>query len=350
MTIIERLEDYAVPSHSIVLTIGNFDGMHRGHQAVLKRAQTFAGTDRETESEVVVLTFRNHPSEILRPENPTSLICSRLHRIHLLQQFGIQDIILLPFTRYLAQHSAESFIERVRGSIPFSHLILGYDATLGRNRQGDHQTMQSLGEMWGFHVDYVEEYRYEGKPVSSSRIREAINEGNLTLVEDLLGRPYSIYGKAIPDTPYEGRSERQNEQSHDRWINEQSDDRLIHEKEPVNSNFHFDLSGLCLPPSGVYEVEIVGVTEDVDGSKVEVVDGAKDTPDSKDMPRAIPGKILGRAKLFVREKKSILEVSIREERRNNFDEKYLEVVFLKKCALDERTFWNNGQWIYLKEV
>ena len=124
------------------------------------------------------------------------------HKLHLLQQFGIDQIILLPFTRYLAQHSAESFIEHVRQFIPFTHLVLGHDATLGRDRQGDRITMQTLGMEWGFHVHYLEEYRYEGKPVSSTRIREALQEGDLDQVEELLNRPYSIYG---PVTAGEGK-------------------------------------------------------------------------------------------------------------------------------------------------
>jgi riboflavin kinase / FMN adenylyltransferase len=302
MTIIENLEDYKSPSPSVVLTIGTFDGMHRGHQTVLKKAQTFV----KTENEVVVLTFRNHPSEILRPEQPTPLICFPLHRILLLQQCGIQDILLLPFTRYLAQHSAESFIERVHQSIPFSHLILGHDATLGRNRQGDRRTMQSLGEMWGFQVDYVDEYRYEGKPVSSSRIREAIKEGNLALVEDLLGRPYSIYGKAIGGESYDSEKE---EEHGDGEESERKKglDRGIHEKKQMNSKIHFDLSRLCLLPFGAYEVEVIGGVNDPSGEGY--------------------GKVLATAKLFACENKPILEVNIPEEKINCCIGEYLEVVF-----------------------
>lgn len=226
MPIIEKLEDFIAPQLSLVLTIGNFDGMHRGHCAVLKRAQTLAGQ----EGQVIALTFRNHPSEVLRPEQPIPLLCTLAHKLYLLEQFGTHTIVLLPFTRYLAQHSARSFIEHVRQFIPFSHLVLGYDATLGRDRQGDRPTMQNLGMEWGFHVHYLEAYRYEGKPVSSTVIREVLQRGELNHVEELLGRPYSIYGKVIS-----GKGQGQG---------------------LGFCTANIDVKGLCLPPLGVYAVEV----------------------------------------------------------------------------------------------
>ena len=227
MPIVEKLEEYTPSRQPIILTVGNFDGVHRGHCAVLKRAQVLAGQ----EGEVVALTFRNHPSEVLRPEHPTPLLCSLPHKLRLLQQFGINTILLLPFTRYLAQHSANSFIENVRQFIPFSHLVLGHDATLGRDRQGNRAMMEELGMEWGFNVHYLEEYRYEGKPVSSTRIREALQRGDFIQVEELLDRPYSIYGTVSSG---EGKG-----------------------KQLGFPTANFDVSGLCLPPFGVYAVEAI---------------------------------------------------------------------------------------------
>lgn len=218
MQIIEKLENCKDPTQPVVLTIGNFDGMHRGHCKVLKRAQELAGQ----EGQVVVITFRNHPSIVLSPDQPTLLLCTLAHKLYLLQQLGIPRIVLLPFTRHLAKHSARSFIEHVRQFIPFSHLVLGHDATLGRDRQGDRQTMQKLGLEWGFQLHYLDEYRYEGKPVSSTRIRQALQEGDLSLVEEFLNRPYSIYGTA-------GKGKH---------------------------SLDIDISGLCLPPFGTYSVEV----------------------------------------------------------------------------------------------
>ncbi len=228
MRIIERLEDFRKPSSSpLVLTIGNFDGMHRGHQALLAKARSLAGG----EGQVVAITFRNHPSEVLRPDQPIPLLNSLQHKLYLLQQRSIDTLILLTFTRYLAEHSAASFIERVRQFIPFSDLLLGYDATLGRDRQGDPATLHALSEQWGFSLHYLEEYRFEGQPVSSSRIRMALQQGDLERVERLLGRPYSLYGTILP-----GQEQGQEEKSD--WL-----------------AVHIEVKGLCLPPFGVYAVE-----------------------------------------------------------------------------------------------
>ena len=226
MRVYESLEEFSEPRSPLVLTIGNFDGMHRGHCTVLKKVIATAGTEGQS----AVLTFRNHPSEVLRPDQPIALLCSLPHRIRMLEGFGIDDLILLTFTRKLAQHNAAFFIENIRQTIPFTHLILGHDATLGRDRQGDRSIMQELADQWGFSVQYIEEYRYEGKPVSSSRIRAALQQGDLTQVEELLDRPYSIYGRAS---------------------------KVAIAEKPEFPLFSLDLTGLCLPPFGVYIVEVM---------------------------------------------------------------------------------------------
>lgn len=227
MPIIKKLEDYTGVHHSLALTIGNFDGMHRGHHAVLRHAQSLVGQ----EGEVIVLTFSNHPSEVLKPQQPTKLLCTPAHKIQLLQEFGIKTIVHLPFTHYLAQHSARSFIEHIRQFIPFSHLVLGHDATLGRDRQGNRMVMQTLGMEWGFNVHYLEEYRYEGKPVSSTFIRKALQSGDFDQAEELLGRPYSIYTSVNIG---KGKG-----------------------KQLGFPTANLDVTGLCLPPFGVYAVEVL---------------------------------------------------------------------------------------------
>lgn len=234
MPIIEKLEDFTSPRQPLVMMIGNFDGMHRGHRAVLRQAQTLA-----REGQVIALTFRNHPSEVLKPEQPALLLCTLPHKLQLLQQAGIDTILLLPFTRYLAQHSARSFIEHVRQFIPFSHLVLGHDATLGRDRQGDRSTMNQLGMEWGFQVHYLEEYRYEGKPVSSTRIREALQQGDFMQVEELLERPYSIYGPVMIGA---GKG-----------------------KHLGFPTANINVTGLCLPPLGVYAIEVIHHSRRIQG-------------------------------------------------------------------------------------
>ncbi|MFI5343839.1 MAG: hypothetical protein ACHQUC_06425 [Chlamydiales bacterium] len=226
MQLFYQLEEYRDDRKPVVLTIGNFDGVHRGHLAVLRCAQEFAAGKSQT----MVLTFSNHPSKILRPQHPICLLCTLEHRIRLIEACGIDSLLLLPFTNHLAKHSAASFIERLRQHIPFTHLVLGHDATLGRDRQGSRAVMKELGQDWGFNVHYLEEHRYEGHPISSTRIRELLQNGDLEGVEALLGRPFSIYSKVIPVPGVDQTSEL--------------------------STFQINVEGLCLPPLGSYEVVV----------------------------------------------------------------------------------------------
>jgi riboflavin kinase/FMN adenylyltransferase len=218
MQLFYRLEDFSPHKTPIILTIGNFDGVHRGHLAVLQRTRQLAQNNAQT----ALITFSNHPSEVLRPSQPASLLCTLPHKLLLLEENKIDAVIIIPFTRYLAEHSAASFVERLRQYIPFSHLVLGHDATLGRDRQGNPAVMKDLGEVWGFDVLYLDEYRYEGIPVSSTRIRQLLQEGNLPQVEELLGRPYSIFSTPIPG----------------------------------EATLNFEIRGLCLPPFGTYSVQV----------------------------------------------------------------------------------------------
>lgn len=226
MHVLQRVEDYQAEKKSAVLTIGNFDGIHRGHQTVLKSTLSLIQPGGKS----VVITFSNHPSELLKPELPPILrLCTPDHKLKLMEEFGIHTLITIPFTRWLAQHSAAQFIEHVRQSIPFTHLVLGHDATLGRDRQGKPVVIKELGEEWGFEVHYQPEFRYEGHPISSTTIRNLLQEGNLEQVENLLGRPFSIYST------------------------------IIHGEERGKQlgfpTANIDVKGLCLPPYGVYAVE-----------------------------------------------------------------------------------------------
>lgn len=229
MKLLNQLTDYKKNKDykdSVVLTIGNFDGVHRGHLAVLDRVKHLAKKNGET----VVLTFSNHPSQILRPEKNLQLICSPLHKLKLLEEQNINTVISIEFSRELANRSAASFIEQVHESLSFSHLVLGHDATLGKDRHGDRAIIQELGVEWNFNVHYLDEYCVDGVPVSSTRIRNLLNCGNLENVNLLLDRPYSIYGR----------------------VNE----GLGKGKEIGFPTANLDVSELCLPPLGVYEVQV----------------------------------------------------------------------------------------------
>lgn len=219
MQLIHSLEEFTKGNPRIILTIGTFDGVHRGHQAVFRRVKELAGT----EGQAVVLTFSNHPAQVLRPEQPAiPQLCTIEHKTRLIAEQGIDTLIMLPFTKALSKQSAEAFLDEVRRYIPFTRLVLGHDATIGRNRQGNPALMHKLAMEGGFDVEYIEEYRFEGSPVSSRRIRQFIQEGNLNEAERGLGRPYSIFGMSIKE----------------------------------NDHHCIDAKELCLPPAGKYAVTV----------------------------------------------------------------------------------------------
>lgn len=228
MNILETIEEFKNPKEPLILTIGTFDGVHRGHGLLLKTMKELAGTEGQT----VVITFKNHPSEVLRPTQPVPFLCSVPHRLKLLESFQVETTILLAFNKYLSQHNAAQFIEKIRQVIPFTHLVLGHDATLGRDKQGDRPRMLELADLWGFTTIYIEEYRFEGKPISSSRIREALHIGDLLQVETLLNRPYTILAPLL-------------RQDH---------------------TLSLDVAGLCLPPSGSYAIEALIYQKKMEGT------------------------------------------------------------------------------------
>lgn len=169
----------------IALTIGNFDGVHLGHQALLKKL-------KERGKKTAVVTFSNHPSTILK-QKPVKLISTLSHKLHLLQ--NIDFLIVKEFTTELSQLSAEDFLLQVQKEIPFSKLILGQPSRLGHKREAGHQEIDHLALKLGFAFEPISLLDEDGQICSSTRIRNLIALGELKQVETLLGRPYSIFSQ-----------------------------------------------------------------------------------------------------------------------------------------------------------
>ena len=191
-----RKED--LPQHFSypVATIGNFDGVHLGHQALFRETVKRA---REKNGNAIAITFHPHPLQVLRPEVPLKLICTLEQKIKLIEEAGLDCLLLLEFTRELASLEAEDFVEEilVRG-LGIKELIVGYDYRFGRKRRGDTELLRLLGERFGFQVLVIPPQKVNGLTVSSTLIREFISEGNVSLAARLLGRYYMLCGKVIP--------------------------------------------------------------------------------------------------------------------------------------------------------
>ncbi|MBD5417430.1 MAG: bifunctional riboflavin kinase/FAD synthetase [Desulfovibrio sp.] len=179
----------ALPATGV--TIGNFDGVHLGHQALVRRTLEVCGARG---LDCVVVTFRPHPRTVLTPERPHAPLSTRAERFALLERLGVRHILELPFTRELAALSPEDFVRGYLLPLQPRELVVGHDFTLGRGRSGHPELLQQLGRDMGFGVEQVSAVLAGGAPVSSTRLRECLAGGDVALARHLLGRPYAVSG------------------------------------------------------------------------------------------------------------------------------------------------------------
>ncbi|HBP44548.1 MAG TPA: riboflavin biosynthesis protein RibF [Flavobacteriales bacterium] len=180
----------------VVLTIGTFDGVHVGHRAVLDLLKTRAS---EIKGESVLLTFHPHPRTVLYPEHhKLHLLNTIQERQSLLDQTGLDHLIIHPFTERLSrmtplEYVREIFAEGIRPSV----VIVGYDHRFGRNREGSFESLINLGKVFDFEVEELPAHTVENTRVSSTKVREAIANGDMARARMWLGQPYPLAGRVI---------------------------------------------------------------------------------------------------------------------------------------------------------
>lgn len=179
-----------------VLTVGSFDGVHRGHQDVLARVVARA---RERDTVGLLLTFDPHPLEIVNPAAAPPLLTVGDEKLEVLAESAIDYVAVLPFTNELASWSAERFVDEILvDRYRVAHLLMGADHGFGRNREGNVDVLRHLGASRGFTVEVLPAVATNtGQPISSTRIRRAIAGGDLEQARAALGRPYSASGRVV---------------------------------------------------------------------------------------------------------------------------------------------------------
>ena len=195
MLIIRGLEELRVRPPRPVITIGNFDGVHLGHQALfaktLERARAIQGTS-------LAVTFEPHPMRVLRPAVNLPLITPLAQKLELMDEAGLEVTLCLRFDQHFARLSADDFVDKLLVSrLGAAEVVVGYDFAFGHKGLGDLELLAAKGEKHGFAVHVVGPVMVDGRPVSSTRVRQEVAAGDMEAARRLLGRHYQVAGRVV---------------------------------------------------------------------------------------------------------------------------------------------------------
>ena len=228
------------PPRAAVVTSGTFDGVHIGHQKILGRLQELA---RETGGETVVVTFWPHPRMVLRPNDPPiQLLTTFEEKLALLKDFGIDHLVQIPFTKEFSQLSSDDFIRQVLvEKINTRHLVIGYDHHFGRNREGSFEYLKEHAHEYGFAVEEISRQDIDRVGVSSTKIRRALEEGDVRTAREYLGRSYQLTGTVVQG------------------------DQLGRQLGYPTANLRVDSPHKLIPADGIYAVHVRHTKRQYDG-------------------------------------------------------------------------------------
>lgn len=291
--IIRGLYNLPDPAEGCVATIGNFDGVHLGHQAVLNQLAMKADM---LNLPAIIITFEPQPFEYFVPEKAPARLSRFREKVEALRAYSIEKLCVLRFNRQLAEMQAETFIQKllVEG-LNVRYLVVGDDFRFGKDRQGDFALLQQFGKLHGFQVVNMHTFAIDNMRVSSTRIREALQDGDLAIAEKLLGRPYRMSGRVAHG------------------------DKRGRKMGYPTANIH--LHRAKVPLNGVYAVQLYGIDEEPVNGVANI--GVRPTISGSD--------------------KALLEVHLFDFQRDIYGE-HVQVYFLKKLR-DEHKFANLEQLI-----
>ena len=227
MKVYERMTAHLVQDTPCVVTFGNFDGMHKGHQALFENLKQIA---RANHLKTCVLTFSNHPLEVLRPHGTLPRLTVKEQKIELLKSFGIDIVLIIPFTDTIANSTPEDFILQLITMLPIHTMVVGHDVAFGANRCGNEKTLTMLAKKMGFSVKFMDTVVEDHERVSSTWIRSLLKKNDLSGVAHLLGRRYSLFGLIVKG--------------------------IGAAKEMNCPTLNMHLENLACPPEGIYAVKV----------------------------------------------------------------------------------------------
>jgi riboflavin kinase/FMN adenylyltransferase len=193
MSVEQELGEFS-PRKDMLLTIGVFDGVHLGHKHLIAKLKELAQKQGDLSG---VITFSQHPREVLSPQTRLPSLTGLEQRLALLQDEGVDIVIPLPFTPRIANLSPKQFLSLLKEYLKVKGLVVGPDFALGKDRQGDIDALRQLGKEMGFSVTVVPPLRIGGEVVSSTAIRKALADGDMEKAQKLLGRPFRLQGRVV---------------------------------------------------------------------------------------------------------------------------------------------------------
>ncbi|MDJ0651834.1 MAG: hypothetical protein QNJ27_02340 [Simkaniaceae bacterium] len=232
MKVINSIFDIPYFEKPVLLTIGVYDGVHLGHQAILKQLHK----ESKKKEKKVVITFSNHPSTYLSPNSPAPLLFPLNQRLKLLEEQGIDLVIALPFDTEFANQTYEEFFQSLCKKLPIKHLIVGDDARFGKGRDGGPDEIEDLSL---FQTTYLPKETCQKELISSRNIRSYLEKGDLKKVKKMLGRPYSLR------LPFDALNVICEDDLHYKWIT--------------------GAQKVCLLPSAVYAVNLYAERKKIPG-------------------------------------------------------------------------------------
>lgn len=195
MRIIQGSAALDAPFRRPIVTIGNFDGVHLGHRAIL---DTVVGRAHDLDGEAVVYTFEPHPRKVLRPESAPGLLTTLEQKVELLEAAGVDAVVVEPFTAEFARTTAEEFIRVcLHERLTPVEVYVGYDFHFGRDREGSMRMLTEMGPRLGFAVTIIPEVTVDDGDVNSTRIRQRLADGEPAAAGRMLGRPFTIRGRVV---------------------------------------------------------------------------------------------------------------------------------------------------------
>ncbi|RUA11632.1 MAG: riboflavin biosynthesis protein RibF [Flavobacteriia bacterium] len=195
MKVYHSIKDFAEKDRCTILTIGTFDGVHLGHQKIIQRLNRIKA---EENGKTAILTFFPHPRRVLNRGNEIKMLTTIDEKIDLLDKLGLDFLIIEPFTKEFSDLPAREFVKDLLvDQLKIKILVIGYDHQFGKNREGDYEQMKEFGEEFGFRLEKIPVHDFENVAISSTKIRKALENGNIEKANQYLGYEYFLTGEVI---------------------------------------------------------------------------------------------------------------------------------------------------------